>query len=397
MKLKNLLSVGILGSIGIFFLSFFYSSCTKMDYYYKDLVHIKDYVGKVDSVWINPGNNRVKVNWISPKDPTAQKVIVFWNNNRDSVIAPISKSADTSFVLIEGLTEGEYLLNVVTQDTEGNRSLPVELSTSVYGNNFQNSLRGRSRDHVVIFKDSVVVYWNESVSGSLVGVRMNYQNKDGEEVTILIPAAESRSVIPDMDVNKPVLLQSLFLPVAQALDTFYTSLESVNFYDEQLNTLVLRGGGDGSGDFIDFSEVVVYPQGYVKNQGNIDVAHLRGVSSKQNFIAITNDAGFLAFSTPLRDYMRTWQIRNDCKMVNLGGSQQNHAIYDGLVESDRAAMKDAYDQAARKITASGRLTLIKTGDIIFINSISRNVYIAIKVLKSEDEGNLTIEFKVSRN
>lgn len=139
---KSILGKGVLFCSALIILL---GSCTKMDYYYKDLVEIGDriYVGRVDSAWVSPGNERLKLNWRTPSDPNATQIIVYWNNNRDSVLAEIDHSADKGYLFIEGLEEGTYTLNVVTADDKGNRSVPIEKSAEVYGDKFQQKLRNR--------------------------------------------------------------------------------------------------------------------------------------------------------------------------------------------------------------------------------------------------------------
>src|SRR5690606_30774861 len=134
-------------------------SCTKMDHFYKDHVISRTFIGKPDSIWVQAGDQRVQVSWLTPKDPAAKDIVVYWNNKSDSARAAIDHDTDTGSLIIDNLQETDYTFNAYTVDGKGNRSLIMELSTKVYGEVFQSTLRERALSHTVVFKDSTVVIW----------------------------------------------------------------------------------------------------------------------------------------------------------------------------------------------------------------------------------------------
>src|SRR5690554_6481125 len=138
-------------------------ACTPMDHYYKDLIELGDrvYAGKVTDVLVRPGQHRVRLVWNNPSDPSVTRVIAYWNNYRDSVGVDINRSGTQDSLLIDNLDEERYVVNMVTMDAAGNRSLPVELTAQAYGDRYQETLRNRVISNVAMFTDSVTVFWNE--------------------------------------------------------------------------------------------------------------------------------------------------------------------------------------------------------------------------------------------
>src|SRR5699024_6518507 len=100
-----------------------------------------------------------------------------------------------------------------------------------------------------------------------------------------------------IDHTQEITFQSFFLPDSMAIDTFSSEVTVADLSDYQLRNLTLEGVGASTADFIDFALVSVHKEaGAAESPESIDLAHLRGSSSKHNLTAITNDAGFSAFS-----------------------------------------------------------------------------------------------------
>lgn len=162
-----------------------------------------------------------------------------------------------------------------------------------------------------------------------------------------------------------------------------------------LRTLTLTGVGASTSDYIDFITGTVYSIDDAEMQPeNIDVAHLRGTSSRHNLISITNGAGFGAFTAALRARIEAWPVRNLTTMVHLGPEFADR--YAALDEKDRAAMEAAYVEAEGIGEPLERIRNLATGDIIMLKSWGRDLYVAIKVLEANDTGTITIRYKLSQ-
>src|SRR5690242_4212384 len=112
-------------------------ACSKMDDYKSKYTQGGPitYAGKMDSVQIFSGRNRVKVTGLFTSDPNIVKYRVFWNSRQDSVEVAVKRTAgvDTASLIVANLPEGVQSFEIRTYDNAGNSSVPVYMSASVYG------------------------------------------------------------------------------------------------------------------------------------------------------------------------------------------------------------------------------------------------------------------------
>ena len=205
--------------------------CTPMDHYYSEFAKLGDriYVGKLDSVSLYTGYNRVKLAWENPSDPSVSRVVVYWNAYRDSIEYALDNSVDTGEVTIEGLTEGLLTLNAITYDSKGNRSLVKEINTEVFGDQFQqNTVRNRTIESVDIQSDSVFVNWFEEFSETMVQTEIIYTDVRGADHTIMMPRDHVRVGLADVDLDKEIAYRSFFTPYPLVLDFFISDYMQVN-------------------------------------------------------------------------------------------------------------------------------------------------------------------------
>lgn len=385
--------------LGIF-LIIILGSCTKADHFYKDYIIERTYVGKIDSVKIMPGENRMKLLWLNSKDLSAKNLIVYWNDKKDSVLTPINNKTDTSSFIIDNLEEGDYTFNIVSTDAKGNRSLPIEKNTTIYGKTYKNGLINQGIDHVVLFKDSAVILWNYvQVEPLLLGNEIEYTDKDNKKQVVFAPLNSLITTIYNVDTAKIASARSLYKPDPKALDDIYSKTVEYKLSEMQVHSLRLVSNSSWEeAEFIDFKLVRVFKADEIPSPQaqDIDLSHLRGGGSKHNLFTI-NSPNFSAFASSYQASVDAWDIQNKAEMIFIGGGTEANAIYDGLDANDIAAMEQAY-QNAENVYGAGtdRLTKLNTGDIVLIHSEDRELYVAIKVAYSEPDGIMDLEFKVTR-
>src|SRR5687767_478021 len=84
-------------------------SCSKWDDYKQYTTNGETlYTGKLDSIKVFSGRLRVRITGLLPADPKIVKGKITWNDNRDSVVFPISKGGgievfDKTFAVDEGV------------------------------------------------------------------------------------------------------------------------------------------------------------------------------------------------------------------------------------------------------------------------------------------------------
>ena len=378
------------------FISSILVSCTKMDHFYKDYIISRTFTGKPDSIWIQPGHNRVQISWLTPKDPAAKDVVVYWNSGADSVKVPIDRTVDTARLIIDNLEETDYSFNAYMKDDVGNRSVVMELNTPVYGDIFQSTVREREANHTAIFPDSTVIIWNALQSDTFYGNEIEYTDNAGNTKTAFAPANAVTTTLKDVNNSKPVSIRTVFLPEPNAVDAFYAEDKTVDLIEGEMHSIQLGAPEWQATEYIDFKLVRVFGADDVPDPKavDIDMAHTMGASSKHNIFSMDGD-GFSAFSGDFQALIDSWLTNNVGILTYVGGDAAAQAIYDGLVETDRTQMVAAFESAKASEGEETRLTLLEEGDIIFLHSVDRDLYVAMKVTSS-GELNLDLELKISR-
>lgn len=376
----------------------FMASCTKMDHLYKDYIIERNYVGKPDSIWIQPGDQRVQIGILIPRDAEAKDLVIRWDES-DSLVVAIDRSAEKQFVIIDNLEERSYLFDAYTRDGGGKRSLPMELNTNVYGDVYRSTIQDRDFSHSVVFPDSIALLWEAAQQETLYGMEIEFTDRDGQEQKILSLASALISVFQNADVDKPISVRSVFRPQTNAFEYFYTEPILVDLAATKRNTLTFTSRGYEDAAFVDFNLVRTFGQEEVPNPTGavLDMCYALGSGSRGNLLTM-NSPSFSLFSANWQGLISSWSVRNEASMkLNRGVAAV--ALYDGLDEQDRDQMIAAYENSAA--VANTRLTILTVNDVVLLHSEDRDLYIAIKVLatppaQSGTFGNFVIEFKISR-
>jgi len=185
------------------------------------------YTGKIDSLRIFSGKNRVQVEGLFISDPKVTECRIFWNDRTDSISVPIERTPDidTLRVLLENMAENVYNFEVVTYDALGNASITVHSIGTVYGDRYQASLFDRPLSRKALETYSGVflgTLGSVDLSSGIFATEIKYTNQENHEKVLRIPIAEKDFELDDVNSGNPMLSRSLFLPDSTCLDTFYT-------------------------------------------------------------------------------------------------------------------------------------------------------------------------------
>lgn len=221
----NLYIVILLASI----LSIF--SCTGSDEYLKFTEDGEiSYTGKIDSLKIFPGHNRVKVQGLVISDPKVAELRVYWNNKKDSVVVPIIRTTgiDAVSTLVEGLPENIYNFQVRTFDAEGNGSISQNVTAEVFGERYQASLTDRK---IISSKLSsnfslTIDFATMDLTTGAYATEVVYTDNLNVEHTVTVPVTTNQIVVPNYKIGSQFKQRSLFLPVLTSIDIFYTPFVS---------------------------------------------------------------------------------------------------------------------------------------------------------------------------
>lgn len=166
-----------------------------------------------------PGNKRIKISWLKGTDPRVQTAKIFWNNYTDSVELSIPADKDTISYIIDPIAENTYSFFIRTYDNEGNKSIPIEIAGTVYGNNYQNMLINRLLKSSSYDGQDLKVNWGIA-DKTEAGIQLSWTDTNGETQSMEVDPTETESLLPYFDYTKPLSYSTTFLPDSLAIDTF---------------------------------------------------------------------------------------------------------------------------------------------------------------------------------
>lgn len=211
----------------LFLLAACISSCTKEDDYKKFAAGGEiTYPGRVDTVIVRPGNQRISLKIALGNDPAVTRVKVYWNDRTDSaeMAVPETHGKDTLEMVIDDLPQGQYNFNAFAYDSEGNVSVVENASGTVYGEDYLKALSNRViKSLQQAANGNVIIEWNQPLAGE-TAIELKYTGVDGEPKMLLVPGGELVTEVSSYKGESTLYYRSLFLPEPDAIDTF--SLES---------------------------------------------------------------------------------------------------------------------------------------------------------------------------
>ena len=205
--------------------------CSKMDDTYKDF--IKDgeriYVGRVDSLKARPGLNRLQLSWLAISDRQVVKASIFWNNRTSRKDVPIQKTdgIDVIEVLLTDMPEENYAFEVITYDNNNNFSMPVNITSRVYGDRYVRSLYNRPILSTKKTTNTLEINWAEASAGT-VRTEIEYTDVSGLIRTVNAAGDQLTTILAGYKAGTSFKYRTLFRPESSALDTVYTSFVVVN-------------------------------------------------------------------------------------------------------------------------------------------------------------------------
>jgi Domain of unknown function/Domain of unknown function (DUF5013) len=218
--------------LALLFLMVIYSSCTKQDDFKKFIQNGEiSYTGKLDSVKMNSGKNRVLLKGVFLADPKIVACKVFWNNFKDSVIIPVNKkgAVDSLKFFIENVSEGYQNFTIYTYDKDGNKSIPVNVTSVSYGERYIASLSDRPISSATADASTGkgIVSWlgMDKLTG-VFATEVQYTNINNVIKKIRTKIDSTQTVIPDIKVGTDIQYRTLFLPDTLCVDTFATAFQT---------------------------------------------------------------------------------------------------------------------------------------------------------------------------
>jgi hypothetical protein len=190
------------------------------------------YPGKMDSVQVFSGRNRVLLTGLFTSDPKIVKYRVYWNSKQDSIEKAITRTSgvDSVKLLIPGLPEGVMSFEIRTYDNAGHISIPVTLAGNVYGSLYQSSLINRGIAKAELQNDgSALINWADvNADDGLISMRIKYTDvasKQHDTLITSVPTDLSTS-LPKFKAGSSISYSTAFKPNKTAIDTFYVDYQT---------------------------------------------------------------------------------------------------------------------------------------------------------------------------
>jgi hypothetical protein len=227
-------------------------ACTDMDDYLKytggkDLI----YTGKVDSVHVRAGKDRVVITGLLIADPKITKLKMYWRTRQDSLIMDIDRSegVDSLNIPIQ-LPEGRYNFELITYDAAGNRSVTVFSSGSSYGALYQESLINRPVKAAQVAGENLVKVNMYNSDETAVYTEIIYTTVDDEQKVMHVTADVDSVYLVGIKSNTKFSYQTYYLPEKLAIDTFKAVPQIIGVSEDITNTYFKNPGrpflrGDG--------------------------------------------------------------------------------------------------------------------------------------------------------
>lgn len=184
------------------------------------------YTGKIDSVLVSSGKERVLIQGLFQSDPKVTKCVIFWNSKMDSLVIPVSRTERTDTLkAIIPLLENLYNFELRTFDNMGNQSIPVYAIGRSYGNIYEKSITNRLIQSAIEDSEvnSVLIKWiNIDKTLGAFATEVTYLNTRNEESKVRIDVDEKESVLSNYKIGTNFSYYTLYRPDTLCIDTFIT-------------------------------------------------------------------------------------------------------------------------------------------------------------------------------
>jgi len=316
------------------------------------------YPGIFDSLKVIPGNKRVLITGNMISDPKVTRYRIYWNDKSDSLDAPFVRSGvgiDTMKQIVPDLPEGPISLEVRSMDEAGNQSVPMYITGSVYGENFQQSIDLRGNRQVLSAKmksdGSVELTW-EDVQDYVgnVGMRIHYIDAENKprDTTVGNSSPNQVTILPSAAIDQPISYSTLYLPDMVGIDSMSVAEATLPLISEVelLNNVqpfkALTSDGGRWGTLLDWisNDAALSHSG----NGGIDMNNNNKMYFEAGWgsPAIHNGKVYQVVTLPAGNYT----LKANMDWYNQGGGNQTYMVVakgiNGLPDVDNVSTAFAY-------------------------------------------------------
>lgn len=221
-------------------------SCSKWDDFKQYTANGETlYTGKLDSVKLYSGNQRVRLTGLLPADPKIVKAKITWNDNKDSVVFPIVKGGGTdTFNQLFSVDEGVKNFRIQTFDAAGNGSVIVTATGTVYGPKYESGLVNRPISSAELLNNgNTLITWDgfDTTAGAK-GAIIQYTNTSNKQVSLFAPVSQATTTLNSFKAGTSLQYKTMYIPTATSIDTFYSALQTAGVKYEVTSSYILNPG-----------------------------------------------------------------------------------------------------------------------------------------------------------
>jgi GH43 family beta-xylosidase len=191
-----------------------------------------------DSIKAYPGMNRIKLTWLV-NDTSVKKAIVYWDNSDSAVVAINERSAMMSLT-INDLQEGNHSFSIYLYDAEGHSSSRSKIVAPVYGDRYIESLTSQPVNDALFYDGQVKITWGQPFQ-SVVGRQISYTNSADSTALITEWSVTDTTILKNYRAGTFFKYRSMYVPVPDAIDTFYSAYISSDENNTFTNPLLPAG------------------------------------------------------------------------------------------------------------------------------------------------------------
>ncbi len=222
-KLKSKIS-NVFSRVVVLTLVLFTAACTGWDEY-RDYTESGEivYPGKVQSLEIFSGHNRVRLIGTLGPDTRVTEMRIFWNDFKDSLVVAVTDEIKSSgFDEIVSVDEGLQTYTLHTYDENGNKSLPAQEIGVAYGDRYQLLVSNKEVESSFNTDSSTLIIWKPiDTSTGAQYVSIDYEVED-VAMNQQAPASEDTTELKGLIVTDSIFFHTVYLPREGCIDLFYS-------------------------------------------------------------------------------------------------------------------------------------------------------------------------------
>jgi hypothetical protein len=217
-------------------------SCTPMDNNYKDFVNDGPitYIAKLNDTEVKAIGERNRVHFIWPRqeDPRGVKAEIYWSNKTRHHTVPVNPSVETDFY-IDGLDEASYIFEIAILDDEGNSSIPIPITATVYGDLWESYLPNRNMIENVQEGADRRIFYRENVEQTMLGTDFEWI-QDGESFAEFVESSQTTVYLSNFKASS-FRYRTRYLSEEGGTDIFYSPWQ---YYVENVSPEDIDAGFD---------------------------------------------------------------------------------------------------------------------------------------------------------